>query len=106
MPTIKYISFAGEIFEADVTIGDSVMQGAIDNMVDGILADCGGACACATCHCYVDEQWVDKIPIAEDVEQEMLAAVVNPKSTSRLSCQLKVTENMDGFTVHLPETQY
>ncbi len=106
MPTIKYISSAGEIVEVDVAVGDSVMQGAVDNMIDGILADCGGACACATCHCYVDEQWLNTIPTAEAAELDMLEAVIDPKKTSRLSCQLKVTDSMDGFTVHLPESQY
>ncbi|MBU3070397.1 2Fe-2S iron-sulfur cluster binding domain-containing protein [Aestuariicella sp. G3-2] len=106
MPLINYIEANGNHYEADVAVGESVMQGAVDNMIDGILAECGGACACATCHCYVDEAWVSKIPAPEPQEQDMLEAVVEPKENSRLSCQIVVTEDMDGLTVHLPASQY
>ncbi|WP_439135031.1 2Fe-2S iron-sulfur cluster-binding protein [Pseudomaricurvus sp.] len=106
MPLIKYIEANGTEYEADVAVGESVMQGAVDNMIDGILAECGGACACATCHCYVDEAWVNKLAGPEDQEQDMLEAVVEPKENSRLSCQIYVTEDMEGFTVHLPTSQY
>lgn len=106
MPLINYIEANGNQFEADVAVGESVMQGAVDNMIDGILAECGGACACATCHCYVDEAWVNKIAAPEEQEQDLLEAVVEPKENSRLSCQIFVTEDMEGFTVHLPASQY
>lgn len=106
MPVINYIEANGDKREVEVAVGDSVMQGAVDNMIDSILAECGGACACATCHCYVDEAWVGKIPAAEDAEKDLLDAVVDPKDNSRLSCQIVVTEEMDGLTVHLPESQY
>lgn len=106
MPLINYIEANGNHYEADVAVGESVMQGAVDNMIDGILAECGGACACATCHCYVDEAWVSKIAAPEPQEQDMLEAVVEPKENSRLSCQIVVTEDMDGLTVHLPASQY
>lgn len=106
MPLINYIDAQGNKFEADVAVGENIMQGAVDNMIDGILGECGGACACATCHCYVDEAFTDKIPEADASEKDLLTAVVDPKENSRLSCQIEVTEGMEGFTVHLPESQY
>lgn len=106
MPLINYIEANGDHFEAEVAVGESVMHGAVDNLINGILAECGGACACATCHCYVDEAWADKIPAPSEAEQDLLEAVVEPRPTSRLSCQIYVTADMDGFTVHLPKSQY
>lgn len=106
MPVINYIEANGNKHEVEVASGDSIMRGAVDNMIDAILAECGGACACATCHCYVDEAWVDKVPAPSDVEKDLLEAVMDPKDNSRLSCQVIVTDDMEGFTVHLPESQY
>ena len=106
MPLVKYIEADGREYEVDVAVGNTVMQGALDNMIDGILAECGGACSCATCHCYVDEAWMAKTGEASDMEKEMLDAVLEQKETSRLSCQIEVTSEMDGLVVHLPESQY
>ena len=106
MPLINYIEADGRHYETEVAVGDSVMRGAVDNMIDGILAECGGACACATCHCYVDEAWLEKIPAAEQLEKDMLEAVLEPRDNSRLSCQITVSDDMEGFTVHLPKSQY
>lgn len=106
MPLINYIDHNGNQFEAEVAVGETVMQGAVDNMIDGILAECGGACACATCHCYVDDAWIEKTGQAEDMEKELLEAAVDPKDNSRLSCQMTVSEEMDGLVVHLPASQY
>ncbi|MAZ87685.1 MAG: (2Fe-2S)-binding protein [Cellvibrionaceae bacterium] len=106
MPVINYIEANGTKHQVDVASGENIMQGAVDNMIDSILAECGGACACATCHCYVDDAWNDKIPAAESAEKDLLEAVVEPKENSRLSCQIVVTDDMEGFTVHLPESQY
>lgn len=106
MPIIHYVLADGSKVEADVAVGESVMQGAIDNMVDGILGECGGACACATCHCYVDSEWKDKLPSADPIEAELLDAAYEPKDNSRLSCQLSVTEEMNGLVVQVPERQY
>ncbi len=106
MPLINYIEADGNHHKADVAVGESIMQGAVDNMIDSVLAECGGACACATCHCYVDDAWVEKVPAADSSEKDLLEAVVEPKENSRLSCQIFVTEEMEGFTVHLPESQY
>jgi 2Fe-2S ferredoxin len=79
MALIKYIQHNGNEHEAEVSEGNSVMQGAIDNGIDGILAECGGACSCATCHVYVDEAWLDKIPTADDMEKAMVECVLDPK---------------------------
>ncbi len=106
MPQITYIEANGAEYEIDVPVGNSVMQGAVDNMIDGILAECGGACACATCHCYVDENWTAKVGPASDIEKEMLEATPDPRDNSRLSCQIEVTEELDGLIVRLPESQY
>jgi len=82
------------------------MEGARDNNVPGIEADCGGACACSTCHVYVDETWVDKLPAKDDMEADMLDFAWEPdERRSRLTCQVKVTADMDGLIVHLPEKQ-
>lgn len=106
MPLINYIEANGKHHEIEVASGDTIMQGAVDNMIDSLLAECGGACACATCHCYVDEAWADKVPAATDIEKDLLEAVLEPKDNSRLSCQIVVSDEMEGFTVHLPESQY
>ncbi len=106
MPLIKYIDHNGNEFEADVDVGKTVMDGAMDNMIEGILAECGGCCSCATCHVYVDEQYLPLTGDADGMEKEMLTAVNEPKDNSRLSCQIFVTEEMDGMTVRIPESQY
>jgi len=104
--TVTYISSSGVTREVAVPIGSSVMEGAVNNGVDGIVAECGGACMCATCHVYVEPEWLDKLePIAED-EQEMLNNTFSPrKSNSRLGCQIPVTEDLNGLTVRTPEAQ-
>lgn len=106
MPLINYIDANGNQFEADVAVGSTVMQGAVDNMIDGILAECGGACACATCHCYIDEKWQQTVGAADGDESDLLQAAFEPKDNSRLSCQIEVTEAMEGLVVHLPSSQY
>ncbi len=106
MPLVKYISHDGAINEVEVAVGTSVMQAAVDNMLDGIVGECGGSCSCATCHCYVDEQWVDKIAPADEMEKDMLECVLEPRPNSRLSCQIKVSDALDGLVVHLPESQF
>ena len=84
----------------------TVMEGARDNGVPGIDADCGGACACSTCHVYVDPAWVERLPGKESMEEDMLDFAWNPNpQTSRLTCQIKVTEEIDGLVVHIPERQ-
>ena len=106
MPKITYIAFDGNETTVDAKEGMSVMQTAVNNGVDGIVAECGGACSCATCHVYVDEGWFDKLPEAQSMEKEMLDFVMSPQPTSRLSCQIKVTAELDGLVVTTPESQY
>ena len=106
MPLVTYISHDGNAYEVDVPVGTSVIQGAVDNMIDGIVGECGGSCSCATCHCYVDPEWVDKLPKPSGMEQDMLSCVLEPRPNSRLSCQIKVTDELDGLVVHLPESQF
>ena len=106
MPKITYIAFDGDETIVDAKEGMSVMQSAVNNGVDGIVAECGGACSCATCHVYVDEGWLDKLPEAQAMEKEMLDFVMSPQPNSRLSCQIKVTAELDGLVVNTPESQY
>lgn len=106
MPMVKFITHDEREFEVHVTAGTTVMHAAVDNGVPGILADCGGACSCATCHCYVDEQWQDRIAGPDDVEEQMLDFVMNQEPNSRLSCQIAVTDALDGITVRLPASQF
>ena len=105
MPKVKYISHTGFESEVEVELGNSVAQGALDNMVEGIDAECGGFCSCATCHCYVDDAWFDKLEGASDVEKDMLEFTYEPKPSSRLSCQIIITAGLDGLIIHLPEDQ-
>ncbi|NIB38705.1 (2Fe-2S)-binding protein [Pseudomaricurvus alkylphenolicus] len=106
MPKVYYIEPDGNVKETDVKTGTTLMQGAIDNGIDGIVAECGGACVCATCHCYIEEDWGGKIPAANDMEMMMVEGAVSPKPNSRLSCQLVITDDMDGLRVAIPESQY
>jgi len=105
MPKINFIEYSGTKHEIDAQAGLSVMEAAIKNMVPGIDADCGGACACATCHVYVDEVWAKKVGKAEAMEESMLDFASEQKANSRLSCQITVSDELDGLTVHLPEFQ-
>lgn len=106
MPKIIYIEHNGKQHVLDVPNGRSVMEGARDNGISGIEADCGGACACSTCHVYVHPDWVSKLPPAEMMEQDMLEFAHEPNaSCSRLTCQIKVTDALDGLILTIPEKQ-
>ncbi len=105
MTTITYIEHDGTEHTVEATDGLSVMENAIRNMVPGIDADCGGACACATCHVYVDPAWEAKTGERSSMEQSMLDFASDVKETSRLSCQIKVGAELDGLIVHLPVQQ-
>ena len=105
MPKITYIEYNGKIHTINVAKGLSVMEGAVQNNIPGIDADCGGGMACATCHVYVKEEWFDKLPKKEDGEEDMLDMAYEPKKNSRLSCQLTVSEELEGLVVKLPEKQ-
>lgn len=106
MPWVTYIDHAGNSFEVQVESGCSVMQGAMENLIEGIVAECGGCCSCATCHCYVDEAWLDRLDAPSDLERDMLELAVEPKPNSRLSCQITLTDALDGLVVRLPESQF
>ena len=105
MPKITYLTHDDQTFTVDVQNGLTVMEGAVQNDIPGIDADCGGGMACATCHVYVKEEWLDKLPIKEDGEEDMLDMAFEPKKNSRLSCQLIVTDNLDGLIVNIPSKQ-
>ena len=105
MAKITYIEHNGKSHTVNVTSGLSVMEGAVQNNIQGILADCGGGMACATCHVYVKEDWFNKLPKKEDGEDDMLDMAFEPKTNSRLSCQLMVSDQLDGLVVNLPEKQ-
>ena len=106
MPKVTYIEFDGTERQVDVPVGWSLMQGATLNGVLGILGECGGACGCATCHCYVDEAFVDKLDPPDETEDEMLDCTVSPRlPNSRLSCQIEASPGIDGIVVRLPESQ-
>jgi 2Fe-2S ferredoxin len=106
MAKITYVEFGGQEHVVDVRAGMTVMEGAVKNNVPGIDADCGGACACATCHVYVDPAWVEKTGKASAMEESMLDFAENVTETSRLSCQIKVTDALDGLVVTMPESQH
>tara|TARA_B100001123_G_scaffold136483_1_gene158418 strand:- start:164 stop:484 length:321 start_codon:yes stop_codon:yes gene_type:complete len=105
MPKITYIEHNGKSHEIEVANGLSVMEGAIQNNIPGIDADCGGSCACATCHVYVEEKWFIKLPKKDSAEEDMLDMAYEPKKFSRLSCQLTVTNELDGLVVKMPSKQ-
>ena len=105
MPKITYIENSGESKTVEVENGLSVMEGAIQNNIPGIDADCGGSMACATCHVYVKEKWFDKIPKKEEAEEDMIDMAFEPNKNSRLSCQIIVTDELDGLEVTTPVKQ-
>ncbi|MEN4920938.1 2Fe-2S iron-sulfur cluster-binding protein [Achromobacter spanius] len=105
MPVIIFIEPDGRENRVNAAVGQSVMEAAVQNGVRGIDADCGGACSCATCHGYVSAAWCGRIEPADSVERDMLDFAYMRDSSSRLTCQIKVTEQMDGFLIRLPEAQ-
>ena len=105
MPKITYITSDKKNYTIDVQNGLTVMEGAVQNDIPGIDADCGGGMACATCHVYVKEDWYDKLPKKEMGEDDMLDQAFEPTSKSRLSCQIMVSDNLDGLSVYIPEKQ-
>ena len=105
MAKITYIEHSGKSNTIEVQNGLSVMEGAVQNNIPGIDADCGGSMACATCHVYVKEEWFNKLPKKEDGEEDMLDMAYEPRKFSRLSCQLIVSDELEGLIVNLPEKQ-
>ena len=105
MPKITYIENSGQSHTVEVANGMTVMEGAVQNNIPGIDADCGGGMACATCHVYVKEDWFNKLPEKTEGEDDMLDQAYEPSPSSRLSCQIIVSDELNGLVVHLPEKQ-
>ena len=105
MVKITFIEFNGSRHEVIAEVGQSVMQAAVNNMFPGIIADCGGNCACATCHVYIDDPWKVRANAPSQDEAAMIECALNVASQSRLSCQVSMTPELDGIVVHLPESQ-
>lgn len=106
MPRVTFVDAAGEARTVAVETGRSLMQGALANGISGIVADCGGACACATCHVHVDRAWRDALPPMGAEEEAMLEMAIDPDANSRLSCQIEMDDALDGLTVTLPARQH
>ena len=106
MPHVTFISFAGAHHEVDVPAGTTLMRAAVDHSVPGIDGDCGGNCACATCHVFIESPWAEKLPPRSDAEEDMLGLTVDPRATSRLGCQIRLNDALDGIVVALPEGQH
>lgn len=106
MPRITYIQHDGTRHEVDLPVGSTVMRGAVDHGIPGIDGDCGGVCACATCHVHVAPEWLPRLPEAGSREQDMLGFTAEAAPDSRLGCQIELTDDLDGLIVHLPEAQH
>ena len=106
MPKVIYISPDETRHEVEVENGYSIMEGAINNNIEGIVAECGGACACATCHSYVDDAWIGKIAPMDDMEDSMLDAAFERKDNSRLTCQIEMSDELDGIVIHVADNEY
>ena len=105
MTKLTIVAFDGQRYDLEAADGSTVMENAVRNSVPGIEAECGGACACATCHVYVDDAWTAVVGPPEAMEEDMLDFAYDVRPTSRLSCQIKMSADLDGLVVHLPERQ-
>jgi 2Fe-2S ferredoxin len=105
MPTLVIIEHSGQEHRLECPSGQSVMQAVINSGVPGVLADCGGACSCATCHGYVEAAWAERVPTATDAERDMIDCAIDVQDNSRLTCQIVMTPELDGLVVHLPKSQ-
>ncbi len=106
MPELTFIEADGTRHVVDARVGDTIMQTARAHGIEAIVAECAGSCACATCHCYVDPAWFDRLTAPDEIERELIECVAEPGETSRLSCQITMREDLHGIVVHLPESQY
>lgn len=105
MGKVRYIEFSGATHDVELAAGQSMMEGAVNNLVPGIVADCGGACACATCHVIVDAAWAARVGAPSEMEEAMLDVVTEREPASRLACQIKMHDALDGLVLRLPRTQ-
>ena len=106
MPKIMFIEHNGTEHVVEAVVGRSLMQAAVDNMVPGIVADCGGSCSCATCHGFIGAQWLVDIPEAQADESSLLEGLLETQNNSRLTCQIEITPTLDGLIVRLPKSQF
>lgn len=106
MARIRYVEVNGTVHDVDVVPGVSLMQAAVDRLIPGIEGDCGGLCACGTCHVYVPEEWQARCGVPDELEAGMLEFAFDVRPESRLACQIEITESLDGLVVHMPERQY
>ena len=106
MPRIIFLTPDGDRHEVEVEAGYTVMEAAINNNIEGIIAECGGACACATCHSYISEEWINRLPEMDDMEDSMLDAAYDRRDNSRLTCQLEISDEWDGLVVQVGENEY
>jgi 2Fe-2S ferredoxin len=105
MPKISFVDAAGSAVEVAAKAGLTVMEVAVDNNITGMVAECGGACACATCHTYVDEAWLGRLPVMDDMEDAMLDSALDRRPNSRLSCQIEITDDLDGLAVTVADNE-
>lgn len=105
MTKISFVEHDGTRHEVETEAGSTIMEAALRNNVPGIVAECGGACTCATCHCYIDDKWVEAVGAPSAMEEDMLDFAYDVKESSRLSCQVKISEPLEGLIVHIPERQ-
>jgi ferredoxin, 2Fe-2S len=108
MPRVTYVEFDGTPHDIEVAVGDTVMRGALNHDLPGIVGECGGGLACATCHCYVDDAWTARVggPSSQDETDMLESTAAEVRPTSRLSCQIEISGDLDGLVVHLPDKQY
>lgn len=106
MPKVTFINHDGTKIEFIADSGQSLMSAAMNNLVDGIVAECGGSCSCSTCHVFVDSAWVDKVGAPGAIEKELLEGKDDKAANSRLSCQIEMTDELDGLVVLVPESQF
>jgi 2Fe-2S ferredoxin len=105
MPKISFVDAAGSAVEVAAKAGLTVMEVAVDNNITGMVAECGGACACATCHTYVDEAWLGRLPVMDDMEDAMLDSALDRRPNSRLSCQIEITDDLDGLALTVADNE-
>lgn len=105
MPKITFVGSDGSASDVDATVGHTLMETAVDNSITGMVAECGGACACATCHAYIADDWLGRLPEMDDMEDAMLESAMDRRANSRLSCQIEVTDALEGLTVTIADNE-
>ena len=106
MPRLNFVDLKGDEHQVEASVGQSVMQSAISNLIPDVQSECGGNCACASCHAYVDEAWVDRLVLPAQHELDMLTCVQKLQPNSRLTCQIKMTQDLDGLVIHIVDNEF